>query len=269
MKAAAHAKEALRQQMLLRALWRDARPGVLAGWMRDGERFTRGLQAYQANAGALAERALVAAYPTVQQLLGEASFAGMARAFWQQSAPQRGDIAQWGHELPAFIAQAGQLADEPYLADLAKLEWAVHQAQTAADGPLQPLGLQLLAQAAPALLSLRLQPGTCLLSSVHPIVSIWQAHRQEGADRFGAVQAAFAAGLPEHALVWRKGWAVQVTALPAADLAFTQALLRSNSLGTALDLAGPGFDFEAWFIETLQRGCPVEVSLLAPSEPSP
>jgi hypothetical protein len=28
--------EALRQQMLLRALWRDARPGVVEGWLRDG-----------------------------------------------------------------------------------------------------------------------------------------------------------------------------------------------------------------------------------------
>ena len=33
--AAAEQKEALRQQMRLRALWRDARPGVVAGWLRD------------------------------------------------------------------------------------------------------------------------------------------------------------------------------------------------------------------------------------------
>ena len=62
-------KEGLRQQMLLRALWRDARPGVVTGWLRDApERSARGLQAYQANAGALAERALAAAYPTLVQL---------------------------------------------------------------------------------------------------------------------------------------------------------------------------------------------------------
>ena len=50
-------KEALRQQMLLRALWRDAPPGVVGGWLRGApERWRRGLQVYQANAGALAER---------------------------------------------------------------------------------------------------------------------------------------------------------------------------------------------------------------------
>ena len=73
-------KEALRQQMLLRALWRDARPGVVAGWMRDGARFARGLAAYQANAGALAERALGAAFPTIAALLGDESFARLRLA---------------------------------------------------------------------------------------------------------------------------------------------------------------------------------------------
>ena len=42
------------EKELLRALLNDARPGVVAGWMRDGERFGRGLAAYRANAGALA-----------------------------------------------------------------------------------------------------------------------------------------------------------------------------------------------------------------------
>ena len=46
--------------MLLRALLGDARPGVVGGWMRDGARLARGLAAYRANAGALAERALAA-----------------------------------------------------------------------------------------------------------------------------------------------------------------------------------------------------------------
>jgi hypothetical protein len=95
----------------------------------------RGLQAYRANAGALAERALAAAYPDRAQLLGDESFAGMARAYWHHHAPVLGDVARWGAELPAFIAAAEQLAEEPYLADVARLDWAVHMAQSAADGP--------------------------------------------------------------------------------------------------------------------------------------
>lgn len=247
-------REALRQQMLLRALWQDARPGVLAGWTRDGETFTRGLQAYRANAGALAERALAAAYPTLQELIGEESFAGLARAYWHQQAPRRGDIAAWGAELPAFIAAAAQLAQEPYLADVARLEWAVHRAAAAADAAAAVLGLQALAGPDASQQVLQAQPGTALVESVHPVVSIWQAHRATGPDRFDGARQALAERRAEAALIWREGWVVRVIALPAAEATFTRAVLQPQALGVAMAATEPGFDFEAWLIHTLRRG---------------
>lgn len=248
------AREALRQQMMLRALWRDARPGVLAGWTRDGERFTRGLQAYQANAGALAERALAAAYPTVQQLLGEESFAALARALWHRHPPLRGDVATWGADLPAFVADDPQLAEEAYLADIARLEWAVHQAHAAADGEPGVVGLEALAQADPAALRLRARPGTALVTSAHPVLTIWQAHRSSDAERFAPVREAFASGRTEAALVWREGWRVAVDAVADADLAFTQAVLLGRTLGQALACAAATFSFETWLIGALRQG---------------
>ena len=231
--------EALRQQMLLRALWGDARPGVVAGWLRGGpQRTTRGLQAYRANAGALAERALGAAFPTVAQLVGDESFAALARALWHAQPPQRGDIATWGAALPDFIAAAPQLADEPYLADVARLDWAVHQAEQAADGSGAVEGLPLLAEGDPARLWLRLADGVTLISSPYPVVSIWQAHRSEAPDRFAAVREAFARGQGERALVHRQGFKVRVSAVPEPTAAFMQALSGGAPLGRALDEAG-------------------------------
>ncbi|MFY9513253.1 MAG: putative DNA-binding domain-containing protein [Rubrivivax sp.] len=253
MSAADIAKETLRQQMLLRALWRDARPGVVAGWLRDGPRFERGLQAYQAHGGALAERALAAAYPTVQQLLGDEAFAALARVFWRADAPQQGDIATWGAALPAFVAGDAQLADEPYLADVARLEWAVHTAERAADGAA-PVGLQHLADGDPALLRLRLQPGTALLVSPHPVATIWQAHRSTAADRFAPVQAAFAAGLGDNTWVRRRGWVAEVLVVDAATARFVAALLAGEPLAAALQAAGDGFNFQSWLLEALQAG---------------
>jgi hypothetical protein len=249
-------KEALRQQMLLRALWRDARPGVVAGWLRDGPRFERGLQVYRANAGALAERALGAAFPTLVQLLGAASFAALARAFWHAEPPLQGDVGEWGAGLPGFIAAAEQLVDEPYLADVARLEWAVHGAERAADSvPVQ--GIEHLARTDPARLRVLLQPGTALLVSAHPIVAIWQAHRidtDQAPDRFAAVRKAFAAGLAQTALVRRQGWRAEVLALDAGTAAFTAALLAGHDLAAALQQAGDGFDFETWLLAALQEG---------------
>ena len=245
-------KEALRQQMLLRALLGDARPAVVAGWLRDGPRFERGLAAYRANAGALAERALAAAYPSLQQLLGEESFAGLARAHWRRQPPAAGDIALWGGQLAAFIADDEALSSEPYLADVARLEWAVHTAMSAADA-VSPLGLELLSMHEPAALWLRLTAGTALVTSPHPVATIWHAHRSSAADRFVAVREAFAAGIGEQALVVRDGWRVTVSALPADAARFTFAVLAGRSLALALQAAGASFDFEAWVIAALQQ----------------
>jgi Putative DNA-binding domain len=259
-------REALRQQMLLRALMGDARPGVVAGWLRDGARVERGLAVYRANAGAAAERALAAAFPTVQQLLGEESFAALARAFWRRHPPQQGDLGTWGDGLPVFMADAESLASEDYLPDVARLEWAIHRAERAAD--TQPVqGLEQLAALAPEALRLVLVPGTVLVASAHPIVTIVAAHLSTAADRFDAVRAAFAAGVGETALVVRQGYRAVARALPSAEAAFTAALLAGDSLAAALVQAGPDFDFETWLITALREQRLAAVQVIAPETP--
>jgi Putative DNA-binding domain len=253
--SSAHDREALRQQMLLRALWGDARPGVVAGWLRDGARTPRGLSAYRANAAAAAERALATAYPTVQQLLGAESFTALARALWLRHPPTAGDLGLWGGELAAFIADAESLAEEPYLPDVARLEWAVHLAERAADAGA-PAGLEQLAEVDPEQLCIDLAPGTAVLLSEHPITSIHAAHRSSAVDRFDAVRAAFAAGRGECARVARQGWPAVVTCIESGEARFTQALLEGRSLAAALGAAQQAgdFDFESWLIDTLRRG---------------
>lgn len=247
--------EAQRQQLLLQALWGDASPGAVAGGLRGSpQRITRGLQAYRAHAGALAERALGAAFPTVALLVGEESFAALARALWQAQPPQQGDIALWGGALPAFIGAAPQLADEPYLADVARLDWAVHRAQQAADRDAAVQGLQQLADGDPAALKLQLAEAVALIASPYPVVSIWQAHRSNAPDRFAPVREALACAQGEQALVHREGFAVRVLAVPEATAGFMQALRAGASLGRALDAAGPGFAFDGWLVQALQQG---------------
>lgn len=263
-------KEALRQQMLLRALLGDARPGVVQGWLQP-RRVQRGLAAYQAHAGALAERALAAAFPVLQQLLGEDSFAKMARHFWREQPPTDGDLACWGAGLPAFLATVPTLADEPYLPDMARLEWAWHRVQSAADAPADtaadapaddavqgPAGLALLGTQEPEHLQLHLPPGSAVLFSAWPVFSLWQAHRSTAEDRFDAVRLALAEGRGEQGLVTRQGWVPQVQALPAAEARFTAALLAGRSLAQALDDAeqetgDAGFDFQAWLLAALRQ----------------
>jgi len=196
----------------------------------------------------------------VQQLLGDESFAAMSRAYWHAAPPARGDIGEWGDGLPAFIAADRQLADEPYLADVARLEWAVHSAERAADGAPAPVGLERLVDTDPGVLWLRLRPGTALVVSPHPIVTVWSAHRSDDADRFAAVRAAFAAAEGENALVLRAGWRAVVRTLPAPAARFTAALIAGRPLAVALSEAGDGFDFESWLVGALQDGAVTAVA---------
>ena len=276
-------REAERQQLLLSAISRSPAPAALASWAGGGLRIGRGLQVYQANAGALAERALAAAYPVVAQILGPESLARLARALWRQQPPLQGDVATWGAGLAQFLADAEANAEAnadandnhndngpcrsnlPYLPDVARLDWAVHLAASAADAATAPGAFDCLADTDPAGLWLQPRPGTALLQSLHPVVSIWSAHQEDMAanvERFADPRAALARGQRETALVWRQGWRVCVAALDDEDAAFTRLLLQGASLSQALDTVDalsvppdrPSFDFQTWLATSLTRG---------------
>ena len=242
--------EAERQRWLLATLAQGGAP--TAGWLDARMPAAPGLAAYRRNAAATAERALQAAHPTLQQLLGPASFAALARTAWRCHPPTAGDLALWNGGLTTLIAESESLGGEPYLPDVAAVDWAVHRAGFAANAAA-PTGLQRLADHDPQHLRLQLAAGTALIDSAYPVAGIWRAHRRSDGARFDAVRAALASGVGEAALVQRQGLRVQVLALDAATARFTAALLSERPLATALELAGDGFDFAAWLLPAVQQ----------------
>jgi hypothetical protein len=178
--------------------------------------WARGLAAYQANGHELAERSLRAAYPVVAALVGGDSFATMACELWHRHPPVRGDLACWGDALPAFVDHNPQLADVPYLADVARVEWALHRAAGAPDAGADPASFALLTQADPATFTLRLAPGTAVVTSDWPVASLVTAHLHEDpslAVAAGRVQARAA----ECARVWRQGLRPRIAACTRAE----------------------------------------------------
>jgi putative DNA-binding protein len=273
MNASTVEREALRQRLLLGALWRDTPPDALQGWLRQppGAAAPPGLAAYRANAGAIAERALAGAFPTVAALVGAESFAALARDCWQQHPPVRGDLGEWGAALPDVITAQAALASEPYLADSARLDWLVHLAARAADGPEAPPALEALAHDPPEALRLVLRPGCALLASAWPVGTIWHAHQpaqEPGGDRFAAVRAAFAEERSEQVFIRRDGFAVRIDALDEHAAAFSAAVLRGASLAVALDAAGDGFAFDQWLLRAVQQRWLVAIQAFPPFQPS-
>ena len=212
----------------------------------------RGLKVYKANGHSLAERALGAAYPVLAQMLGDASFSALARALWHAMPPQCGDMAQWGDTLAEFVAASVQLADEPYLADVTRVEWALHTCAGAADAALRPATLALLGSHDLDALTVQLAPGTALICSPWPIASLVRAHRDDGITMAHAA-ALLRKGHAEDVVVWRQGYRPRLRCALPGEAGFVSALLQSQTLGAALD-AAPQLDINKWLTEAIEMG---------------
>lgn len=247
---------ARQQSALLAAIWRPHTGSALqtlAPQLDAGPLALRGLQAYRSNAHELAVRALSAAFPVLLQLLDESNFRGLALGFWQSHPPARGDMAQWGDALAAHIeALPDLMADEPCLADVARAEWALHSAATAADAQADPASFALLAQADPAHLVLVLSPGATCIESRYPVASIITAHLQ-GEPTLAEAGQRLRDGVAETALVWRQGLKPCLREAMPGEAAFVAALQENASLLDSL-AAAPQLDFNQWLLPAVQSG---------------
>jgi hypothetical protein len=245
--------EAQRQRALLAAIAGQAAPLSIR---EPQARASRGLQAYRANAEALAERALSAVFATVQPLVGEENFQHLSREFWQAHPPLRGDVGEWGEQFPEWLDAHAAMARWPWLGDCARLDLALHHNERAADTVFDAASLALLESTDPALLVMQLMPGTALLRSRWPVATIHAAHRVDAAlseAAFAGVRAALDAERGEQVLVVRQGWRAHAQLLSQADADWSESLLAGTNLSGALERAGDHFDFATW-LGTAVRG---------------
>jgi len=245
MSSPARDAEASRQAALVTGILAPGADASALSTRETGARALRGLQAYRVNAHASAERALGAAFPTVRQLIGEEGFDRFAQLYWRDEPPVRGDLAEWGASLPAWLSSQEVLREWPYLADCARLDWALHRCERAADASFDAASAARLGDTDPSRLAIAFMPGLSLVDSRWPIATIHRAHHQSDVS-FDDVREAMAREQAESVIVFRQGWkAVQAT-LDSATAHWTRQLLEGCDLATALARAGEGFDFTAW-----------------------
>jgi hypothetical protein len=236
--------ELLASQRAFAAALRDADALAPAARWLDGspELAAKRLAIYRANVGASIAKALRAAYPVIEQIVGIEFFEALAVAHRDAHPSTSGDLNDYGATLAAYLSQFPHTQHLPYLPDLARLEWAVHRAYGAADAQaFDATALAGLSAEQQAGLRFRWAQGTALVDSAHPIVRIWQIHQAGYEGEFSVEwQAA------QCALIARSGWRVDVSVLDAGDAAFVAASLHENAtLARATESASaaePGFD---------------------------
>jgi hypothetical protein len=190
-------------------------------------------------------KALGATYVVVRRLVGVPFFNAAVDAYVRAHASTSGDLNVYGDAFGDFLASYPHAATLAYLPDVARLEWAIDEAQRAADCAGEPKDvLAALATVPPERLTeagLRLDPSCRLVVSEYPILRLWQVNQS---DYHGDDSVDLDAG-GDALLVRREEAGVSLRQLPPGELAFLSALAGRSPLGAALaaaQLADPAFD---------------------------
>jgi hypothetical protein len=198
------------------------------------------LDVYRNNARETFRKTLAATYPVVQRLVGDACFRGIAAHFMREFPSRAGDLGFFGAELATLLDIYYRDTEFAYLTDVARLEWACAEVETAADtAPFDLLELASVEEGEHAALRFALRPCVRLLSSRYPVLRIWHANQSN------EVAPVDLASGGERVLVARRRNELRLEALDAGTFAFAQSLCDGESLEDALDAgcaASQGFD---------------------------
>jgi len=170
---------------------------------------------------------LARTFSVTQQIIG-ARFTDLAARFIAAVPPRLPHLSMYGAALADFIACDAALGDVPYLADVARLEWARNEAYFAADAaPLDAARLAALMPDEMARTALRLHPATRLVRSRFPLHRIWNAHQTD------ADIPALDFSVAENVLVTRAGHHLVTRKISAADPVFVEAAPAERTLAAA------------------------------------
>lgn len=179
-------------------------------------------------------KALAATYPVVHRLVGSGFFHAAIEAFVRAHPSTRGDVNRYGGEFARFLATYPAARDLAYLPNVARLEWAIDQANIAGDAAVFDLAT-LASVPTDALGELRfgLHPSTQLVASPYPIFHIWKVNQPDhaGEDRVDLGEGG------DTLLVARGTDGVTIERLTPGAHAFLLALARNLKLGEAFERA--------------------------------
>jgi hypothetical protein len=210
------------------------------------------LGVYRNNARETFRKTLAATYPVVLRLVGDACFRGIAAHFMREFPSRAGDLDRFGSELATLLDVYYRDTEFEYLADVARLEWACAEVETAADSrPFDLIALEAVRDDDRSELSFAMQPAVRFVSSRYPVLSIWEANQA------AEVQPVDLGAGAERVLVSRRASQIRLHRLDAGAFAFARSLADGEPLADAYDAgvsAAGDFDAPAALVLLAQLG---------------
>jgi hypothetical protein len=181
-------------------------------------------------------------FPVVKALVGDDFFNGMSIEYIDQLRLDPPILNIMGASFAAFIEQFEHAKDLPYLADVARIEFARVRAFHAADqAALSSEGLMEKISAISHLereldlsaLKISLHSSLSVIQSAFAISSIWAAHQLDEAEQALALEQ-IEWSQSESCFVFRQGWQPIVMKVSWIDAFVTSKIMQGKSLQSVL-----------------------------------
>jgi hypothetical protein len=181
-------------------------------------------------------------YPALKHALGEEPFEAMCHAYIEAHPSQSPSLNFFGREMSAFCV-------DPFLSQLAALEWAMVETLHAPPAPV--LSLDELSRVDP-----ERWPGAVLTPSEtlrllrfeYPVNAYLQAFKDDEAPSIPRPS-------PTAVAVYRQGWTIWRMDLTPPMASLLEALFAGSTLGDALEsVSGLGTDVTVWFRDWVAGG---------------
>lgn len=205
----------------------------LQGWIRGDDRLgaTERLEVYSNMYFVRLLDCLAEDYPALHSVIGHEKFHRLAADYLAAHPSRHPSLRMLGGALGEFLATHPLATEWPYLADLARFEWALLEAFDAAD--VSPIPQDRL-RAAPAEAwphaRLLVTPSLRIVEARAPVQDVWKA-ATEGTE-IPSIEAR-----PTVLRVWREELRVFHRAIEAAELAVLRSIERGEDFQTMCEAA--------------------------------
>jgi uncharacterized protein len=184
-------------------------------------------------------------YPAVARVVGNEAFHRLVHAYARAHQPASWDLGRAGEQFPGYVAALPDLAELPFLGDLARLEWALHAAfftQRGEASLARPATPEALAAWRP-----RFSPAMAVVTSPWPVVDLWELREKPDAEVNLQVK-----DRPQAALVYQDvEHGVRLARLSPAQARIHAALSAGGTFGEALEAAGEVTEVEVGSLTSL------------------